>query len=209
MLTKRDLLLRAGSFLLLLALLLYPWPLVGRLFVQAFDVAANIGVAAALNDPEAQAHFAAADVAASDEPSAGEWNTVLSIQRGASDALTTISLGVRRLGYVPLATFVALVLVTPVERRRKLAIGTVGISLLLLRLSLAVALPLARAFGTLANDSPGGWLASVLYYSLIEPPNLMYAAPVVTWAVLVLFAAPPIALSAKGFPEASPPHPTR
>jgi hypothetical protein len=190
MFRRRRLLLRVGSFVVTFAILVYPWTWMGWLFTHAFSAVANVALDMTLNDSEVHARFAPIDPRADGASSPGEWDTVLTLTRTSAAPATELPLGIRRLGYVPLATFAALVLVTPVDRRRKLALAGTGVTLLLLRFALAVALPLARSVGALGDGSFGGWTASVLYYALIEPPNMMYGAPVIVWLLTLLVIAP-------------------
>ncbi len=187
---KHRLLLRAGCFLIAFAILVYPWTWVGWLFTHAFSAVANVALDATLNDSEVHAHFAPTDPRAAGASPAGEWDAMLTLERATTAPATELPLGIRRLGYVPLATFAALALVTPVDWRRKLALAGMGLTLLLLRFALAVALPLARSVGALGEGSAGGWIASVVYYALIEPPNMMYGAPVIVWLLTLLVIAP-------------------
>ncbi|HEV3190976.1 MAG TPA: hypothetical protein VGY54_10790 [Polyangiaceae bacterium] len=187
---KRRILLRAGGFLIAFAIFVYPWSWAGWLFTQGFSAVANVAIDATLNDSEVHARFEPTDPRADGASSPGEWDTVLTLKRTSAAPATEFPLGIRRLGYVPLATFAALVLATPVDRRRKVVLAGVGMTLLLLRFALAVALPLARSVGALGDGSFGGWIASVAYYALIEPPNMMYGAPVIVWLLTLLVIAP-------------------
>ncbi len=190
MLSSRKTLLRAAAFACLFIVLTYPWPPVGHVFTKAFSSVANVGLAASFEDPNVHVHFAAADPRVPEQQSPGEWNIVLFSEDALTGQESAVPLGVRRIAYVPVATFLALLAVTPVHRRRKLLIGAVGVALLTARVVAAVALPLARHFGVFEKGSLSDSLACVAYYSLIEPPNLMYGAPLVVWGLLLLLSAP-------------------
>ena len=183
-------LLRVAKFFVVFAILVYPWGPVGWLFTQTVSAVANVALEATLNDSEVHARFAPTDPRVGGASSAGEWDTILTLERATAAPPKRLPLGIRRLGYVPLATFVALLVVTPIDRRRKLALAGVGLTLLLLRFAAAVALPLARSVGALADGSVGGWISSVFYYAIIEPPNLMYGAPVIVWLLGLVVIAP-------------------
>jgi hypothetical protein len=170
--------------------LTYPWSPVGYYFTRAFSAVANVGLDLSFHKPDVQVRFAAADPNAPAERAPGEWNVVLSTTDTASGQTSKLPLGVRRIAYVPIATLVGLTLVMPVPRRRRMIIGGVGLLLLLFRVVLAVALPLARHFGAFDRGSVADGVAQIAYYALIEPPNMMYGAPLVTWALLVLLTSP-------------------
>jgi hypothetical protein len=186
MLMSRKGLARLAAFVCLFAALTYPWAALGHAFESAFSSVANVGLGAFLAVQNVQARFTAADPRVAEEQS----NVVLSVKNTTSEQVSRVPLGVRRIAYVPFATFIALIAVTPVTRRRKLVVVAAGLGLLLVRVVVAVSLPLARHFGAIEKDSLGNLLSRVVYYSLIEPPNLMYAAPIVVWALLLLVTAP-------------------
>ncbi|HTB77079.1 MAG TPA: hypothetical protein VK762_27730 [Polyangiaceae bacterium] len=206
---KSEILVFAARFALFFALVMIPWPGLGRVFNATFSVIASMAVDACIDDPDVLARFHPADPEKPDEASLGVWDTVFSVTRARDDAPLKVPLPLRRLAYVPLATFVALALATPVIRPRKLRILRWGLALLLFRLALTVALPIARNLEAFGRDSVLDWLARVVYYGLLEPPNLMYGAPVVVW-FLLLFATSPgqfdrtlrFGLSAGGAPGA-------
>jgi hypothetical protein len=190
MLLNRRRILRGAAFLCLFVGLTYPWPRLGYLFTVAFSSVTNVGLQTCFRAPEFRLHFAAAEPRVAEEQSAGEWNVVLFIESPAGAPIAKLPLGVRRIAYIPLATFASLTLVTPLALRRKLVVAGAGLTLLLFRIVLAVTLPLARHFGAIVNDSFLDWVSRITYYALIEPPNLMIAAPILIWAVLLLVTAP-------------------
>src|SRR5260370_7917058 len=154
---KHRLLLRAGCFLIAFGVLVYRGAWVGWVFTHGFRAVANVALDATLNDSEVHAHFAPTDPRAAGASPAGEWDAMLTLERATTAPATELPLGIRRLGYVPLATFAALALVTPVDWRRKLALAGMGLTLLLLRFALAVALPLARTVGASGEASAARW----------------------------------------------------
>jgi hypothetical protein len=177
-------------FAALFALVMIPWPGLAVAFNQTFSVVASMAVDACVKDPDVIARFHPANPDLPDEASFGPWDAVFSVSSARDEAPLKIPLPLRRVAYVPLATFVALSLAMPIGRPQKLRILRWGLGLLLLRLALTVALPIARHFQVFGRDTVTDWLARVVYYGLLEPPNLMYGAPVVV-CFLLLFATSP------------------
>jgi hypothetical protein len=186
----RKTLVFAARFAILFALVMIPWPGLGRAFNETFSLVASIAVDACVEDPEVIARFHPANPENPDEASLDAWDTVFSVSRSRSEPPLEVPLPLRRLAYVPLATFVALALATPLERRRKLRVLGWGLGLLLVRLALTIALPIARNFEVVEKGTALDWGMRVVYYGLLEPPNLMYGAPVVTWFLLLLATDP-------------------
>src|SRR5580692_6705227 len=122
MLMSRKGLARLAAFVCLFAALTYPWAAMGHAFESAFSSVANVSLGAFLAVQNVQARFTAADPRVAEEQSPGEWNVVLSVKNTTSEQVSRVPLGVRRIAYVPFATFIALIAVTPVTRRRKLVV---------------------------------------------------------------------------------------
>jgi len=187
---RPEALIFAARFVVLFALVMIPWPGLGRAFNEAFSLAASIAVDACVEDPSVIARFHPANPELPDQSSLDAWDTVFSVSRARGEPPLQLPLALRRVAYVPLATFLALVLATPVDRRRKLRILGWGLALLLVRLALTIALPIARNFEAIERDTVLDWIVRVVYYGLLEPPNLMYGAPVVTWFLLLVATEP-------------------
>jgi hypothetical protein len=192
-------------FAVLFALVMVPWPGLATAFNQTFSVIASMAVDACVEDPSVIARFHPANPELPDDASLGPWDTVFTVSSTRNEPALRVPLPLRRVAYVPLATFLALAVATPLGRPQKLRILGWGLALLVLRLALTVALPIARHFQVFGQETIADWLARVVYYGLLEPPNLMYGAPVVVW-FLLLFASSPetISLAIRSGPSPTP-----
>jgi hypothetical protein len=178
-----------ARFAVLFAIVMVPWPGLATAFNQTFSVIASMVVDACFDDSEV-ARFHPADPELPADASLGPWDTVFTVSGGRDEPVLRVPLPLRRVAYVPLATFLALALATPVGRPQKLRIVGWGLGLLLFRLALTIGLPIARHFQVFGQGTVTDWLARVVYYGLLEPPNQMYGAPVVLWFLLVFANSP-------------------
>lgn len=167
------------TFAILATILLAPWPGWGRVFSGAFSAYGNLVVGIF--------GIGGADAPGFVRPSAGErlrseigeW-TVLLVPPGRDDA-EAVPLDTRILGYTPLAIFLALVLSTPVARRRRLKIIAGGGALLLARLGASIALPVARSLGPAGPSWAFGPIVETIWYAFITPPATTYVTAALAW----------------------------
>jgi hypothetical protein len=166
------------TFVVLVIALLAPWPRWGRVFSAAFSGYANavVGVFAigGSNDPSFRTPTAAERL----RPDVGEWTVLLSSRRAAS--AEGVTLDTRIIGYTPLAVFVALALATPVARRRKIKILLGGGGIMLARLAISIALPVARAMGG-GSSWAFGPVAETFWLAIITPPAMSYVTAALAW----------------------------
>jgi hypothetical protein len=174
----------------MMLLLLAPWPGVGRLFAAGFALYANAVVQSLrLESAGARPPVSLPTDVQRREPAVDDWTVMLSADLAGSDG-SVMPLGVRILGYTPVAIFVALVLGIPMAWRRRLAIGALGTFILSARLAAAIAIPVARAFGRLGAQTTAGVAAEAAWDSLIDQPALSYVTPLVAWSVSFLATKP-------------------
>jgi hypothetical protein len=177
----RQALIFAAAAVLLLA----PWPRLGRAFVPVFAVYGNV-VAGALELP-ARPRFSSPPAGEATRADGGEWAVRVS-PRGEG---TGILLDTRALGYTPFAVLAALVAALDVTARRRLAVFAGALALLLARLGLAIALPLARAY-----DTPAGapWAfgapAELVWNVVVTPPASAYVASLLAWWLALALTTP-------------------
>jgi hypothetical protein len=165
-------------FAALVVVLLAPWPRLGRAFGVAFSGYSNALVAIAGFGPPAP-RFGLPAPGVVDPADGGDWAVMLT----AGDRATPLD--TRIIAYTPIAIFLALALVTPGPRRRRLLVLAGGGSVMLARQAFAVLVPLARAFGG------GSALTESLWTVLITPPVMSYATPLVVWWSAVALTTPP------------------
>ena len=104
-----------------------------------------------------------------------------------TNAKTTTAIEARELGWLPFATFLAIVLASPLPWRRRRTNLLWGALVLGARLVLAVGLPIAHYVGALSNGSVFDVLGHVFFWSVIEPPDMTYAAPVLAFLFGLFF----------------------
>jgi hypothetical protein len=165
-----------ATFAVAVVLLLAPWPRWGRAFSHLFSGYANFVVDAFVLEDEAMARFRPPTPEDRRRSDVKEWSVMLS----AKDAGETV-LDTRILGYTPLAVFAALVLATPVDRRRKVKILFGGGAVVLARLACAIALPVARALGAQGPSWAFGTVAEVSWWAFISPPAMSYVTGAFGW----------------------------
>lgn len=176
------------AFAALIVLLLGPWPGTGRVFGTLFSGYAN-GVVRVLHLGDGWApRFVPEPSAAKDE--GGEWTV----------GLSETPLDTRILGYTPLAVFLALTLASSVAVRRKLVMLGIGLTLLLARLAVAIALPVSRALSGPTAGAPVGTLSEVIWWVFIDQPAMSYAAPMLAWWIALTVTTAPTMASPKSSP---------
>jgi hypothetical protein len=190
---KRSVLL----FAVALALLLAPWPSLGRAFGAAFSAYAN-GVTRGLGlCGVAAPRFALPQRGRAGAKDGGEWaiqlgTQVIDVADGPPRLLDT-----RVLGYTPLAVLLALGVASRLPRRRRVLVLAFSFACLLGRTALAIALPVARAFGGERAGWAFGPIAELVWFGLITPPVMSYATPLLAWWTGFALTTPPDAPTAK------------
>jgi hypothetical protein len=188
--SRRSALLFAAKFGVLFALLIVPWRWLGAVYSLGFSLVSTVALEAVVDEHDFRVRFAPLD--SDTDPHPGEeWSVVFSGTDATSGKTTTVPIEAREIGYVPFATFVALVFAPALEWRRRRAILAGGLLLLGARLALAIGLPVAHFVGALTPGSAFDVAARVAFGALIEPPDMMYATPVVTF-LLGLFLTRPL-----------------
>jgi hypothetical protein len=168
-----------GVFAIAAVVLLAPWPRSGRVFSAAFTAFGNVVVGAVVVPEGASARFSTPTPGDRRRPEIGEWTVLLSSSSGGGARETVLD--TRIIGYTPLAVFVALVVATPVPRRRRLKILCGGGAIILARLALAIALPVGRALGGRGPSWASGTVAEVLWWAFISPPAMSYVTAAFGW----------------------------
>jgi hypothetical protein len=163
-------------FVVLIVLLLAPWPGWGRAFGAIYSVFGNALIAVAGAGPPAP-RFSSPAPGVVEAADGGAWAVLLT----AGDRVAPLD--TRIIAYTPLAVFLALAFATPVPRRRKLIVLAGGGAALLARLAFATLVPLG---GPGALSSPSGLAWTVL----IEEPVMSYAAPLAVWWIALALTAP-------------------
>jgi len=184
--SKGDALLFVARFAVIFAVLIAPWPHVGEVFSIGFSIASTTALETFVDERDVVARFAPPP-----HPKAGleEWNVEFTATDVHSGRSTQLPFDARGLAYVPFATLVALAFATPLERGRRRLILLGGSALLVVRLVLAIALPLAVLFRTIGPQSAAASVAQAVFRALIEPPDMTYATPVVAFLVGLLFTS--------------------
>jgi hypothetical protein len=186
------------------AVLLAPWPRWGRIFSAAFAGYGNVVVGVLGLGGDSEARFAAPSAAERARPDVGEWTTLLvSSSQDNGDGADATPLDTRILAYTPFAIFMALVLSTPVARRRRLKIVAGGGAILLARLAVAIALPVARSLGSAGPSWAFGTIVEIVWFALIMPPAMSYVTAAFAWWIPLALTTPPGAGDANSSPRGS------
>ncbi len=168
----RELLLFAGRFAALLALLLVPWRAVGNVYSVAFSLTATMGMQTMVSDREFQLRF---------EPTDDPWGVRFSGTEVRTGKRTELPIEAREIGYVPAATLVALVFAWRADGRRRRRALLWGMAVISGRVALAVGLPVAHFVGALGAGSLTNNVALTVFEALIEPPDMAYATPLIAF----------------------------
>ena len=168
--------LRAGFFMFALGLLLAPWPGWGRLVSTGFSAYAN-GLAHTLGIGESEEQQFYAPGTGERVGSDDDWVVWLSRRDVPGGAPPRASIDARIFAYTPIAVLLALAFATALPRRRKLVAVALGLSAMLIRLSLVIVLP-ARAF------------AEIFWLVLINPPVMSYLTPLLVWWIALTVTTP-------------------
>ena len=179
--SRRSALIFAATALLLLA----PWPRYGRLCAAGFSLFGNTVIRVFDLGGTAEPRFSAPLEAERQAPTIDDWTVMLSSIGGPHEG-SGIPLSVRILGYTPFAIFVALVAAWPIAARRRRKAAAIGAAILLVRLAIAIVLPVGRAFGRHDGDSGVGLAAEMAWTGLVDQPALSYVSPLLAWGIGLL-----------------------
>jgi hypothetical protein len=166
-------------FALVLALVLAPWPGLGRAFSDAVGA-----IGTALAEPLS----AASNVTfllRSPKPieAQPDWRAVISVRQDFPDGpvVHAGAIDLRRAGYLQLAAFVALAVAWPPRgRRRALLAATVALAIV----STAMVLPVLAFLSPIGAVHLGAWLdtlVSLASRALVAAPGMAYAVPGLAW----------------------------
>lgn len=182
--SQRSALIFAATALVLLA----PWPRYGRVCAAGFRLFGN-GVIRFLDlGGAAEPRFSAPLEVERQPPAVDDWTVMLSAVGGPHEG-ERLPLSTRILGYTPFAIFVALVAAWPVKGGRRRKAAAVGAAILFLRLAIAIALPVGRAFGGRPGEPAVGLAAEMAWTSLVDQPALSYISPLLAWGIGLLSAS--------------------
>jgi hypothetical protein len=166
-------------FVIVLALVLVPWPGLGRAFTDAVGA---IGTALA------QPISASSNVSfllRSPKPIEGQpdWRAVISVRQDFPDGSSVHAgaIDLRRAGYLQLAAFVALAVAWPPQGRTR-ALLAVAVALAIV--STAIALPILAFLSPLGAVHLGASLealVSLASRALVAAPGMAYAVPGLAW----------------------------
>ena len=185
--SAREALLFAAKFVVLFAALAFPWRWLGAAHSLAFSLGATVAMETVVDDREFTVRFAPDE----DAGDAGDaWAVRFSGTNVLTGAVTKTGIEAREISYLPFATFLALVLASPVPWSRQRAIFLRGALLLGGRLALAVGLPVAHYVGALGQGSALDVASRVAFWALIEPPDMTYAAAVLAFLLGLALTAP-------------------
>ena len=171
-----------ARFFYLFTVLMLPWPGLGRAyagFVSAVADAAFGGWA-----PATTLRFTNPDDGAA---GAQAWQLKIYAEDTLTGKYVQTALDLRRGGYIAVAVFAALALVTPIRWSKRLGLLAVGLSILQI-------IPLLPLLSFFSGKLPVQvfHFASVLqsaievaYHTLVAPPGMAYAVPAMLWLLLV------------------------
>ena len=201
---KRTALWFAATFVAWLAVLMLPWPGLGKMYSRAFAVVGNALVGGHSFASGARLAF---DGDGGDD-SGGEtktfaWEATLTVQN-ANGARIQVPIDVRPLAYLPTAAFAALALAFPIrERRRKLFVFAAGLVIMQPLTALLISLPLLPFLGgsgpirVFELGPAARSLIEAAYRALVAPPGMTYAIPGLLFWTLFATTDPKKTLGAK------------
>jgi hypothetical protein len=169
-----------ARFLLALALLLPPWPAIGRAYGRAVGAWTDLTLS-----PAAAPVKLRFTVPAADDPGGSSWELRVHAEDPSGRYVGTV-LDLRRSGYIASAVFAALALATPLRWKQRLVLMGAGLAIL----QLLPLLPLlsffsgklpVRAFQLGAATSAA---VEIAYHALVAPPGMAYAVPALLWLLL-------------------------
>jgi hypothetical protein len=182
--SRRSALIFAAKFVALFAVLVIPWRWVGTAYSLGFSLVSTVAMETVVDEREFKVRFEPVD-SDGDRP-AEAWSVRFRGTNVQTGGTTTVPIEAREIGYVPFATFVSLAFALAVDWRRRRRILALGLVVLGARVALAVGLPVAHFVGALGSGGVFDTAARVAFAALIEPPDMMYAAPVVTFLLALV-----------------------
>jgi hypothetical protein len=196
LLARRGALFAVGKFVLLCGLLLVPWPGLATVCSLSFCILSTSVAEGFVSDRDLTVRFEPTD-STDLQGLERDWTVQLSLVNVRTGQRDKVSLDLRRIGYVPFVLFSGLVFAVSIDRRRKRYVFVCGSLALGLRLAATVGLPLASFLGVFESGSLAYNASQVVFRSFIEPPNMLYAIPVVLFLVGLMLthaqdAEPPI-----------------
>lgn len=178
-----------GRSLLILIVLLVPWPGLGRTFASVV-VGLNQAV---LGDASSQVQLSFRLPRPGE--AAGPWEMFAVARERDGKQWVATAVDTRRAGYLHDATFVALTLATPARRTTKawiLAIGLGALQLVPLLPALAFFSSATSGVQVFASSSLWHWLIEIAYRCLVAAPGMAYASGGLLWLLLVRWLAPDV-----------------
>jgi hypothetical protein len=176
----RSALLVAAKFALIFVALMVPWRWLGKAYSLGFSLVATVALEAVVDAREHTVRFEPVDSDTDPQPGR-EWDVRFTGTEVATGARSTTLIEARELGYIPFATFVALASAAPLAWRRRRTILAWGLAAITVRLALAVGLPVLQYVGAVSPGTAVATMVRVLFWSLIDPPDMMYAWPVLAF----------------------------
>jgi hypothetical protein len=164
-------------FVVAIAALLAPWPVLPRAFGATFSAFGNVVAAVLGPGGDARPRFSLPARGQATADDGGDWAVQL---QAAGETGPPRLLDTRILGYTPVAVLLAIAVASALPRRRRLRVFTIAAGVVAARTALAITLPLARAFSD-ADGWASGRVGEVLWFSVVTPPALSYATPLVAW----------------------------
>ncbi len=168
-----------GRILLVLALFHFPWPGLGHAFAGYFGHV-SAWLLSFWSVPSLHTKMTAAG------PPSPEWSVLFDALDAVTSRQVRAILDVRRVGWLPLGAFIALIAAFPVQRwPRRLVVAALGLSALH---GLSV-LPVLATFGdsNIGFFELGGFgygLVVVAQRALLTLPGMAYAGPALLWLLL-------------------------
>ena len=170
-------------FVLVFALLVAPWPGLGRVFADTVGA-----IATAVADPISAASNVTLTLRS---PLASEaqtdWRGVIVVRQDLPEGPVQRAgaIDLRRAGYLQLATFIALAVAWPPRGRRRALLAAIVV---LAVVSATLALPVLDFLSQIGAVSPGRWLGPLVSLgsrTVVGAPGMAYAIPGLAWVAAV------------------------
>jgi hypothetical protein len=186
---KRGVFLFVGLFTLFFAIYSIPAPGLGRsISALASSLAGSmittrgsdwlvLGIRPALDDRDF-------DPAKRDAP----WTIILEARDRSAGRQARVDINLRKSFYIPMAVFTALTLASPIWKgRRGIVVLSMGLALLLVPIAVWIVAPTLGLLYEAAVIDLGPFEQGLIRfaYALSGPPGMIYAIPLLVWAVLV------------------------
>jgi hypothetical protein len=168
-----------ARLVVLLALLLWPWPGIGRSFAESMAGACD-AAAGLVSGAGSEIHYAAPGPAP-EHP----WWMQMSVKNVFTGESFEVPVDTRTVAYVRIAVFVALSLAWPIWTSRRGAKATAcAFGLLLATVALTLTLPLLQVMGMVRVLPLGVRTQSIIsvgILSLVTYPSMAFAIPALLW----------------------------